>query len=449
MQKKLNRTLYTELFKIALPVALNNLVISSLSFVDTLMIGQLGEVEIAAVGIGNQLFFLYTLLLFGIGSASGIFVSQFWGKKDYSKIKKTSGLSVCLGLVAASPFVICSLLIPEQIVSVFTKDDKVIVLGAEYIKTVGISYIFSSVSITMAQVQRSLERPMLPFLVSLIALGLNTTLNYFFIFGKAGFPMLGVKGVALATTISRFVECVVMLILIYKGKENPAAGSFRELFGFKVDFLKKFAVTAAPVILNEMFWALGMTVYKIVYGRMGTESLASVNIAESITNLLFIVIMGSATASAVLTGKKIGQGDYTSARKNGGKFLKLSLLEGIVVAFIGIAFSNILPNGFNVSPELKNNARLIIIVFSLYMPFKAFNTHTIVGILRGGGDTLFAAVIEIAGVWGVGVVLAVLTGLVFNFQIHIVYSFVCIEEVVKAIITLIRFKTGKWVHDLT
>ena len=440
---------YANLLKIAGPVALHNLIISSLSFVDTFMIGQLGEVEIAAVGIGNQLFFLYTLLLFGIGSSCGIFVSQFWGKKDIGRIRQTTGLSLILGLAGSIPFCLVSFFIPEHLVGIFSTDAEVIALGADYLKVVSISYLFSAVTITMAQVQRSLERAKLPLYVSLISLGTNTILNYLFIFGKAGFPAWGVGGVALATTIARFIECVIMLVLVYTNKDNPAAGSLREMTAFTREFLRKFLRTAAPVLINEIFWALGMTVFKIVYGRMGTSSLAAVNIAEAVMNLMFVAFIGSATGAAVLTGKKIGEGEYRIAKENGRKFVRLSILEGVIIAIITMLLSRILPSGFNVSDALKSDAAKIIFIFAIFIPFKSFNIHTIVGIFRGGGDTLYAAVVEIFGVWGIGVTLAFFTGLYLGLPIYVVYFFVCFEEVAKFIFTLTRVISGKWLHDLT
>ncbi|HAK46455.1 MAG TPA: MATE family efflux transporter [Spirochaeta sp.] len=441
--------IYRDLLKIAAPVALQNLVISSLSFVDTLMIGQLGEIEIAAVGIGNQLFFLYTLLLFGIGSASGIFTSQFWGKNDRASIKFTSGLSIMLGLAGAVPFTILSLLIPEKLVGIFSIDPLVIELGAQYVRVVAVSYLFSAVVITFSQVQRSLERANLPFIVSVIALGINTILNYLLIFGKAGFPELGVEGAALATAVARGLECILMIAIIYGSRDNPAAGSFKELTGFTAAFFKKFMKTASPVILNELFWAMGMTVFKIVYGRIGTSALASVNIAEAVMNLMFVVLMGSATGASVLTGKKIGEGDYSAAKSNGRKFIRLAIIEGLIIAVICAALSSILPEAFNVSDELKKSAGLIILIFAGFLPFKSFNLHAIVGIFRGGGDTFFAAVTEISGVWGVGVVLAFITGIWLGLPIHVVYLFVSLEEVSKSVFCALRIRSGKWVHDLT
>ena len=445
----LSDPVFKSLFSIAGPVALHNLVMSSLSFVDTFMIGQLGEVEIAAVGIGNQLFFLYTLLLYGIGSSCGIFVSQYWGKKDQAGIRKTAGLSMLLGLAGSVPFGLVSFLIPEQLVGVFSEDAQVIALGAVYLKVVAVSYVFSAVSITMAQVQRSLERARLPLYVSLISLGVNSVLNYLFIFGAAGFPAWGVKGVALATTIARLLECIIMLLLVYAGKSNPAAGRFSELFNFGGGFIRRFVRTASPVILNEVFWALGMTVFKIVYGRMGTSELAAVNIAEAVINLMFVAFIGSATGAAVLTGKRIGEGRYDEAKSSGRKFARFSLFEGIAVGILSLALSGILPSGFNVDGLIKQNATYIIIVFAFFLPIKSFNIHTIVGVFRGGGDTLFAALVEIFGVWAVGVPLAFLSGLYFGFPIFIVYIFVSMEEIVKFFFTTRRMISGKWLHDLT
>lgn len=445
----IKNSIYRDLYKIAAPVALHNLVISSLSFVDTLMIGQLGGVEIAAVGIGNQLFFLYMLLLFGIGSASGVFISQYWGKKDYRNIKRTTGLSISLGIIGALPFAVCSFLIPEQLIKVFSTDPEVIRLGADYLRVIAVSYLFSAVTITMAQVQRSLERANLPFIVSAAALGLNTVLNYLFIFGKAGFPALGVKGVGIATAISRAVEGFLIILIVYLSRENPAAGRVNELLDFSISFLRKFTKTAWPVIVNELLWALGMTVFKVVYGRMGTDALAAVNIAESVMNLMFVALIGSATGASVLTGKKIGEGNFKEARANGRIFIRLSIAEGIIIALLAVSFSWILPEGFNVADELKRSATRIILMFAFFLPFKSYNLHTIVGIFRGGGDTFAAALIEFAGVWGVGVTLAFVSGLWLGLPVYSVYAFVSLEEVVKSVLNTIRFRSGKWLHDLT
>jgi Na+-driven multidrug efflux pump len=182
---------------------------------------------------------------------------------------------------------------------------------------------------------------------------------------------------------------------------------------------------------------------------MGTSALASVNIAEAAMNLMFVALLGSAAGTSVLTGKKIGEGDFIAANDNGIKFIRLAVVEGFIIAFICAALSSILPKGFNVSDEIRNSSTLIILIFALFLPVKAFNLHTIVGIFRGGGDTLYAAGIEISGVWGVGVTLAFLTGLYFKLPIHIVYIFVCLEEVYKSIFNYRRVKSGKWLHDLT
>ena len=353
-----------------------------------------------------------------------------------------------LGLIVALPFSALSFLIPETLVGLFSTDDRVIELGAEYVRTVAVSYLFSAIVMTMSQVQRSLERARLPFIVSVVSLGLNTLLNYLLIFGRAGLPAMGVAGAALATAIARVIESLLLMLLIYRG-DNPAAGSLKELTGFTGGFFRKFIKTAYPVILNEMLWALGMTVFKVVYGRMGTGALASVNIAEAVMNLMFVAMIGSSSATAVLTGKKIGEGSYDEARTNGKKFTRLAIAEAVVIALICAALHRVLTLPFNVSGDIRTSAARIILIFSFFLPFKSYNLHTIVGIFRGGGDTLYAAIIEVSGVWGVGVVLAFVTGILLGLPVHLVYAFVSLEEVFKSVLTHRRVGTGKWVHDLT
>ena len=449
MKKLIKDPVYPELLKIAGPIALHNLVINSLSFIDTFMIGRLGETEIAAVGIGNQLFFLYSLVLFGIGSGCGVFVSQYWGKKDFNGIRRSAGLGVVFGLTAALPFLFLSLLIPVQITSIFSTDISVITPGAEYLKIVSLSYIFSSVSIIFAQVQRSIEKPAVPLLVSLCALGINTILNYLFIFGKAGFPAWGVKGVAIATVISRFIECLLMISIVFFNRKNPLNGKLKDFISFPEGFFPRFIRTTAPVIINELFWSLGMTVYKAVYGRLGTDSLASVNITEAIMNLMFVALIGSGFGTAVITGKKIGEQKYDEARRNGAKFVKLAFIEGLIMAAVTLLLCRKLPSAFNVSQHVKDNASILIIIYAALLPFKSFNIHTIVGVFRGGGDTLFAACAEISGVWVVGVVLALITGLWLRMPVYFVFAFVNCEEIYKFLVGAWRMASGKWLHDVT
>jgi len=449
-----DRAFFTSMFSIMIPIALQNLLINGLNFADTLMIGQLGEAEIAAVGLANQIFFLFMLTLFGIGSASAIFVAQFWGKKDIQAIRRTQGLCFTLAMVPTVIFTLAALIIPEFLLSIFSKDREVIELGASYLRVVAFSYPLTAAGFSFGNILRSIERAKIPLYASVFALISNVILNYLFIFGIGPFPALGVVGAALGTTIARIMEVVFIFILIYKkpkpGEEvNPAAASWKEMTSFHIPFVKKYITVAAPVILNEMVWAFGMTIYKFVYARMGTADIAAVNIAEVVINLLFVLFFGSANAAAVMVGKAIGEGDKDKSYEYGLRFSVLGFILGIVVGALMILLSGAMVSFFSVSPEVKEAARWILIVVGFYTPFKVYNLHVVVGILRGGGDTKMSLVIDIIGVWIIGVPMALAGGLWWQYSVVVVYALVTSEEFVKSILCLYRLFSKKWINDLT
>ena len=439
---------YTTLRRLALPVILQNLLISSLSFVDTLMIGQIGEVAIAAVGLANQMFFLVILLLFGIGSGSSIFFAQFWGSKDLPSIHKSMGIALLTGLTGASWMAAVSMIAPRFVMRLFSPDPLVVAAGADYLRIVGISYIFSSVTFIFSSALRSTENARLPLLVSTISLTTNAIFNYLLIFGKFGFPELGIQGAAIATAGSRCIEMVLIITISFK-RRMPTAASLHEYFGFDRAFVKSFFRTTLPVILNEIVWSLGMVVYKVVYARMGTSVIASVNVSEAIQSLFFVVLMGTGNSAAVMCGKKIGEKQYHLLDTYAKRFLKLAVVIGSLLGVGMMLTASFAPRAFNVSPEIRIMTQRSLVMLGFVIPFKAFNIHSIVGILRSGGDTRFSLFLELTSVWCIGVPLAMIGGLVIGMPIHLLYLFVGIEELYKMIVGLIRIRSGRWVNDLT
>ncbi len=427
---------------------LQNLFISSLSFFDTLMIGQLGAVQIAAVGLANQMFFLIMLFFFGVSSGSSIFIAQFWGNNDIKSIHKTMGIGLILSLTGAGFFTVISVAAPEFIMSIFSSDKAVIEVGAVYLRIVGISYLFSAVSITFSAALRSTEQTQTPLIATVFSLIVNIILNYLLIFGKFGFPELGVAGAAIATTIARGLELFIMLLITYKRKLT-AAGSITSFLAIDNSFLPVFFNIALPVILNEMVWALGMVVYKIVYARMGTQVIASANVVEAIQGLFFVIFIGTANGCAVMIGKKIGERDHDAARLYAKKFCFLALEVGTAIGIMMYFSAPVIPKAFQVSPEIVFLSSRSLMSLAFILPIKAFNMHSIIGILRSGGDTRTSLFIELSSVWLVGVPLAIIGGLVLHLPIYYLYLLISIEEVYKSILSLFRIRSGKWINDLT
>ncbi|MCD6342355.1 MAG: MATE family efflux transporter [Spirochaetaceae bacterium] len=433
---------------IALPIILQMLLTNGLSFVDTMMISRLGESEVAAVGLANQMFFLVFLIFFGITSGTGIFIAQFWGNKDEKGIHYVVGLSLVGTMVFSVPFALVSWLIPHELMRLFTPDPVVVQLGVEYLKVIAPSYILSGISFSFAMALRSIERPRIPLAATAISLGLNTVMNMVLIFGLLGFPALGVKGAAIATLISRGIELIVLLTLIFS-RQLPVAASFREYLGFDSALLKRFFITAGPVLLNEIAWSLGMVMYKVVFARMGTDVVAAANITESIQGLFFVVLMGTGTTAAIMIGKKIGEGRKNEAYQFARYFLIQGFISGLFLGALMSATAPAIVLILNMKPETIRIVRLTLMAIGILIPIKAFNLHMIVGILRSGGDTAFSFITEFLGVWGIGVPMAFLAGLYFNLSLPAVYLLVGLEEVFKFIMTGLRFRSGKWINDLT
>jgi putative MATE family efflux protein len=442
------RLFYRNLFRLAVPMALQSLLMFSLNMIDTVMIGQLGETEIASVALGNQVFFVLLLFFYGITTGTAVFTAQYWGKKDIPGIRRAIGLCIIIAAGGAVLVTVPSLLKPGWILALFTKDSRVVDLGSDYLRIVCLSYVLSAVSMSFAMVLRSVERPKLPLLVTFISLVLNTALNYLLIFGKLGFPALGVKGAALATAVSRFVEFSVLLAIVYR-KKTPVAGRFEEFLDISSEFARRYFRITIPVVLNEVGWALGFTMYKVVFARMGTEVIAAVNIAENVTNLLLVVFHGTSNACAVMIGNLLGAAEDKKAYNYAVRFSIIGPLLGVIVGFVLVAISGWVPLLFRVSQSVRDTTRTILILHALFTPFDVFNWQLIVGILRSGGDTRFSMLMEIGTMWGYGVPLAFVAGLVLHQPVAVVFFLVRSEEIVKFAVGIFRLLSKKWIRNLT
>jgi putative MATE family efflux protein len=438
---------YKNLFRIAIPITIQNLIMSSLNFVDTIMVGQLGETNIAAVALANQLFFLIALFLFGVGSGASVFVAQFWGKKDVINIRKVLGLSMLCSVVVSVLATLIVMIFPEVVLSLFTKDTEVIRISASYLRIVCFSYIPTSITFCFASTLRSTGQSKLPMIASAVALSVNTVLNYIFIFGKLGMPAMGARGAAAATVIARFAEAILILGAVYSLKLAPAA-SFRELFAFSRDFAVRFFQVVIPVIMNKVLWSTGVTMYTVVYGRMGTNILASINIASAIEGISFVLFRSMSNACAVLVGNKIGEGDEQTAFTYSLRMAILGPALGITVGLILFFSSGNLLVFYNVTEQVYENARIILRIFSFVIPLKVFNMINIVGILRSGGDTKFSLILDTFGVWFIAVPLAFVGGLVYHLPVYIVYVLVNLEEIFKFSLGLKRFISKKWINNV-
>lgn len=442
------RSFYKDLWIIALPIALQQLVTSSLNMVDTLMVGKVGVDAVAAVGIANQYYFLLNMMMFGIYSGGMVYFAQYWGKKDTKSIHRLLGFTLILGLSLSVIFSGLGILIPEKIVGLFTPEVMVQALGAKYLKIACLSYPFMILSFGFSMGLRAVEKPKYSMIASMIALILNTILNYLLIFGTFGFPSLGVGGAAIATLISRVVELALVLFFAYFKTDtmNPKVST---LLSFNKDLIKKLMATSLPVVINECFWGLGTTAYLAIYGMINVESISIMNIVTSIFNIFFIAAIGVGNASTVMLGKQLGAGKQEKTYAEAILFLKIGIVLGILSAILLIAsIPLILPMYQNFGSDTLALMAKVLIIFSIGLTFRFINIINIVGIFRAGGDTRYAMILELGTLWTVGVLGAFIAVQFFNAPLLVVAMIVQFEEVVKLIIGMFRVKSKKWINTL-
>lgn len=442
-----DRIFLSKAVRIALPVALQGMLNTIVNMVDTMMIGSLGATAIAAVGLANKVFFVMTLLVFGIVSGSGILAAQFWGNGDVKNIRKVLGLALILALSAALIFFIPAVICPEKVMRIFTTGDHTIQIGASYLVLVAFSYPFIAVSNTYVAMMRAVGQVKAPVVISSCTILINIVFNYVFIFGKFGAPALGVAGAALATLIARIVEMTALFLVVYL-RRSPLACHIRELFGYSRLFIKKFFSTAAPVIANEFTWGLGVTMYSLAYGRMGDDAVAAITIATTIQDIMSVLFQGLSAATAVILGNEMGAGHLKKAERYAKNFLILQFLLTVVMAFVcaGVRWKIIAL--YRVSGEVARDVSRCLLVFAFFMPSKMFNYVNIVGVLRSGGDTKVCLFLDCSGVWLIGIPMAFLGGLYFKLPIYIVYAMVTLEEVYKTVLSYIRYRQKKWLRNL-
>ena len=434
--------------KIALPIAIQQLTFAALNMLGVVFVSQKGDASVAAVGLAGQIAFLLNLVHFGIISGAAMFTAQFWGKRDLPNLRRVLGLCLMLAIAASLAFFSLAQFLPGEILQIYSRDSAVIALGTDYIRIFSWTYLFLAVTFSYALVMRSTGDVKTPTTISVGALLISTFLSYSLIFGKFGLPELGIQGAAVAAVIARFVECFTLLTVTYVRK-SPVAASLRELTNFDRAFFSRVIKPMLPVILNELFWSLGITTYNIIYGHMGTQSYAAMNIVSTIEQVAFVVFIGISNATAVLVGNRIGSGREDEAYLYAGRSLGLGVLGGILLGLVLQLVKIPILSLYKVSPEVIQDASRIINVVSLFLWIRINNTTTVLGILRAGGDTRFSLFLDGIIIWIVGVPMAYLGAFVFGLPVYLVYLCAMSEEVTKWFLGINRYFSRKWINNLT
>ncbi len=442
-----DKKFYKKAIFIAIPVALQALLNNLLNVIDTMMIGSLNEQSLAAVGLANKVFFVLSLVLFGIAGGATVLTAQYWGQKDHKNVRRVLGLSLCVGTGVAVIFSVISILFPEAVMRIFTSDEETALLGAGYLSIVALSYPFQAISQCYAYFHRAVNKVAFTVYITGSAIVVNAFFNYALIFGKFGFPELALRGAAIGTLIARTYEMVAILIYVY-AKKTVAAAKPKELFDFNKNFVKRFFRIALPVICNESAWGLGVTMYSLVYGRMGVVAVAAITATQVIEEMFIAAFAGLSSATGVVLGNEMGANRLDDAKHHAKVLLISNILFTLCLSALLLWVRKPILSLFHLTDAVFSAASTCLFIFALYLPFKTNNYVNIVGVLRSGGDTKYSLFLDFSGVWCIGVPMAVLGGLVLKQPVYVVYAMVLAEEVYKSILGFFRYKKGKWIRNI-
>jgi len=439
--------------KLAIPVAVQNMLFSSFTLVDTLFVSSLGDVSLAAVGMSSQWGMLMNMALFGICSGTGVFVSQYWGVNDTKNIHKTMGIAMTFATVISMFFFSVSFFTPQIVIGLFNKDETVISEGISYLKTIAFVYPALAIGDAMGVVLRSTERVKLPMVNSAITTGVNIFLDYCMIFGHCGFKAMGVRGAALATVISSWLG-VFVIIGVSAVQKNILITKLKNVFAYTKNDLKVFFGKAFPVMLNETLWGTGVFIFNLIWSNMGYEYYASVTILKTFENIAFVFFVGFDSACSVMIGKSIGGGKIKQAVDDSKRFLIINPLISVIIGAAAIIFRtqivSIFDMGSNISNLTIHTAEMLILIYSLSCPVRMLGFSFIVGIFRAGGDTASAARFDLTALWLSSLPATLIAAYVFKLPFLVCYAVMFVfEDAVKVLMCWPHYKKQKWIKPVT
>ncbi len=443
---KMDKAFIKILLMLVIPITLQNLISNSLNMIDNLMIGELGENAIAAVGLVNQYFFIFMLTLSGVNAGTSIFISQYWGTNDKNSIYKVIGIGLITSIITSIIFTIFGLLIPEKIIGFFTDNQTVISLGVEYLKVISLTFILTGIGLNFSTALRCVNEANPPMFASLIGVFVNAFLNWVLIFGNLGAPVLGVKGAAIATAIARLVEFLIIMFYMKKLSKNLSL-DWSKIFNINRLLVSTFFKTSTAVIVNEILWAIGNTLYSYIYAKVGIKAVASMQIATTVNNLFMVLSLGLANAAAIIVGNQIGADKEDKAIEYA---MKLGALAPIVGIFIGgllwLASPNIV-GIFNIDSDTALTTINVIKIMAIFAPLRFFNLLMIVGVFRGGGDTLYSMLVQLGTVFCYAIPFGYVAAKL-NWSLEYVFLIIISEELIKILFEFSRLRSRKWIKKV-
>lgn len=436
-----------EVAALAVPVALQSMLQSSFSIVDQIMIGQLGSVSIAGVGLAGKFSSIFSVVVSAVGAVAGIMISQYIGQKNDGQVRKSFYVNLLLSVVVAVLFMVVCILFPFKVMGLYTNDARTKDAACGYLSIVSLAFLPMAGASMLSTFLRCTDRPRLPLYASLVAAVLNTVLNYILIFGAFGSTPMGYKGAAIATVASQVANFAIMVFLMPRKSVlvRRGEGSGVSVSRFNVG---RYLSMLLPVLVCEFMWSLGENVYAAIYGNMGTDATAAMTLTNPIQGLVIGALCGLSQAAGVIVGKRLGCGSYDEAYSASKRLMLYGTVGSVALSVLVVVSSPFYVKIYNVDSSVRLSTVQILFAYALVAPFKVLNMILGGGILRSGGKTKYVMGIDLFGTWALGVPLGLLSAFVLDLSIPYVYFILSLEEVVRFAVSLVVFRRRRWMQKL-
>lgn len=439
------RSLRKEIVRLAFPIALQQFMTALVGACDAIMLGKLSQDAMSAVSLATQVTFVFNLFMFAFMAGENMFVAQYYGKGDYTGISQVFSLVTKICGCIAVVFLAGTLFFPEQLMRILTNEETLIVLGSEYLRVIGISYVFSGIAQTFLAIMKNCGAVNMSTLINGVMVILNIALNAVFIFGLSGFPKMGIKGAALATvlaTVVQFLWSVGYVLCRIRAVKFSLRSCEKKLFG-------RFWQKAVPLLINNLAWGIGFSMYSVIMGHLGTDAVAANGIANISKNLVVCFCLGLGNAGSIIVGNRLGADRLQAAKEVGEILTKTAIIAGIVSGLVLIALSPFITKMVDLTPTARGYLQKMLLISSYYIAGKSVNCMTIGGIFAAGGDSKFGMLCDSVTLWCIIVPLGCICAFILKLPVMIVYFVLNLDEIIKLPVVYKHYKKYKWIKNLT
>ena len=439
------RSLRKEIVRLALPIALQQFMTALVGACDAIMLGKLSQDAMSAVSLATQVTFVFNLFMFAFMAGENMFVAQYYGKGDYTGISQVFSLVTKICGCIAVVFLAGTLFFPEQLMRILTNEETLIVLGSEYLRVIGISYVFSGIAQTFLAIMKNCGAVNMSTLINGVMVILNIALNAVFIFGLSGFPKMGIKGAALATvlaTVVQFLWSVGYVLCRIRAVKFSLRSCEKKLFG-------RFWQKAVPLLINNLAWGIGFSMYSVIMGHLGTDAVAANGIANISKNLVVCFCLGLGNAGSIIVGNRLGADRLQEAKEAGVTLTRSAIIAGIVSGLVLIALSPFITKMVDLTPTARGYLQKKLLITSYYIAGKSVNCMTIGGIFAAGGDSKFGMLCDSVTLWCIIVPLGCICAFILKLPVMVVYFVLNLDEIIKLPVVYKHYKKYKWIKNLT